>query len=295
MTPLRTPSIIKFLLLPALIAVSALPATTTAASAVTGYVACVNKSGEIRLVIKGKKCFKGERKSKINLAGPAGAVGPVGPSGERGIAGPQGATGANGPAGPTGPTGPVGPAGVAGPAGAAGAEKLLTLPSNFQQRFLIQPSSTGSSLGNNYLKIYLKYRNISGFPIKGSWACDINNANCTIYQPQLWLNFFDADGEMIFNNMSSVFSPEFQLVEEGWDISDDWAINTEKEWVLTLTNLYSAKPENAVYAAVVFRFANLLVSDNPARSVGGGAFIDGDDLMLTGFFATPFLPSIEPS
>ncbi|MCB0921222.1 MAG: hypothetical protein KDC08_05335 [Actinobacteria bacterium] len=64
------------------------------ASAATVYKACANKkTGQMRLVVKGKKCKKKEKKLKWNVKGPkggtggTGATGPQGPAGERGPAG----------------------------------------------------------------------------------------------------------------------------------------------------------------------------------------------------------------
>jgi hypothetical protein len=76
------------------IAATALLAGPTTAQAATSYKACANKqTGQMRLVLKGKKCKKGERKLKWNTAGPPGATGPQGQTG------PQGAAGVTGPPG----------------------------------------------------------------------------------------------------------------------------------------------------------------------------------------------------
>lgn len=73
----------------ALAGVVAIP--TGGATAASTYKACANKkTGEMRLVVKGKKCKKNEKKLKWNVKGPAGgtgATGPQGPVGERGPAG----------------------------------------------------------------------------------------------------------------------------------------------------------------------------------------------------------------
>lgn len=83
-------------------AATAITATTliaipTGAQAATSYKACANKkTGEMRLVVKGKKCKKGEKKLKWNTKGPTGATGPQGVPGQQG---PQGAAGVTGPPG----------------------------------------------------------------------------------------------------------------------------------------------------------------------------------------------------
>ncbi|MBK6762513.1 MAG: hypothetical protein IPG68_04200 [Micrococcales bacterium] len=71
----------------------AVPAGNASAAKST-YKACANKkTGEMRLVLKGKKCKKSEKKLKWNVKGPAGGQGATGPQG------PQGPAGARGPAG----------------------------------------------------------------------------------------------------------------------------------------------------------------------------------------------------
>ncbi len=83
-------------------------ATTIAATALiavppaqaASYKACANKqTGEMRLVLKGKKCKKGEKKLKWNSTGPTGPAGAPGPQGLPGAQGPQGAAGVTGPPG----------------------------------------------------------------------------------------------------------------------------------------------------------------------------------------------------
>ncbi len=69
-----------------------MPAGTAAAK--TTYKACANKkTGEMRLVLKGKKCKKNEKKLKWNVKGKTGG---------QGATGPQGLPGANGAIGPAG-------------------------------------------------------------------------------------------------------------------------------------------------------------------------------------------------
>ena len=82
------------------IAATALIAMPIGAQAATSYKACANKkTGEMRLVLKGKKCKKGEKKLKWNSKGPTGAPGPQGLPGQQGPQGPQGAAGVTGPPG----------------------------------------------------------------------------------------------------------------------------------------------------------------------------------------------------
>jgi hypothetical protein len=65
---------------------------TGGASAASTYKACANKkTGEMRLVVKGKKCKKNEKKLKWNVKGPAGGTGATGPQGPAGVRGPAGA------------------------------------------------------------------------------------------------------------------------------------------------------------------------------------------------------------
>ncbi len=69
-----------------------MPAGTAVAK--TTYKACANKkTGEMRLVLKGKKCKKSEKKLKWNIKGKPGG---------QGATGPQGALGPNGARGPAG-------------------------------------------------------------------------------------------------------------------------------------------------------------------------------------------------
>ncbi len=121
--------------------VVALVGTSTigfAAATTTGVInACVNKAGEVRIIVSSPSrsdgddsdhpltsCGKNETLLTWNvqgIAGATGATGATGPTGATGAAGQTGATGDTGPAGPTGPTGPTGIAGPTGPSGADGA------------------------------------------------------------------------------------------------------------------------------------------------------------------------------
>jgi hypothetical protein len=73
--------------------------------------ACVDQSGNLRIVEQGESCRKREELLAWNTVGPRGPRGRVGLTGP---AGPQGATGLQGIPGPMGPEGPVGPQGLPG-------------------------------------------------------------------------------------------------------------------------------------------------------------------------------------
>lgn len=75
--------------------VVATPASAAPTAAPTKtYKACANKhTGEIRLVIKGKRCKKGELKLVWNAQGPVGPTGSTGATGATGATGPTGAPG----------------------------------------------------------------------------------------------------------------------------------------------------------------------------------------------------------
>lgn len=80
--------------------------------------ACVNPSGQLRLVNPGVRCHPKERLVTWNVQGPAG------PAGVPGVSGIPGPPGPPGPAGPIGPQGIPGPQGVAGPPGPPGTHGL---------------------------------------------------------------------------------------------------------------------------------------------------------------------------
>ncbi len=259
------------------------------AQANASYVACIKKSGEVRVIVKGKKCIKGEKKSKMSL------VGPQGPAGETGPAGTKGETGAVGPAGPAGPpgapgssggSGPAGQTGATGPAGPSGAALVDRLPTNFHQRFFID--DTGSpccDLGNKNLVLYFKLRNIT--------ANDLDNN----FNFQAWLHFYDEDGTQLGNprTMSNDFvaantsittftnDPDWGGVPNGQHI----LTGEEREMLIVMQNLYFEKPASAVYVSIVFRIQNL-VRASDGTAVGNGIYVDGNYLILTSFVATPF-------
>ena len=76
------------------------------------------KTGDLRVLNRGKRCKRGERKitwtksgarGTRGARGPRGVIGPIGPRGGTGPSGSLGATGAMGPSGSVGATGPAGP------------------------------------------------------------------------------------------------------------------------------------------------------------------------------------------
>lgn len=106
-------------------AIGAIPAANGVA-----YGCYDKKNGSLRVVKKGKRCKKQERKLAWNVKarqgpkgdpGAPGSSGAPGPPGTPGAAGPVGSPGPAGASGPTGPVGPAGATGSAGPSGPAGA------------------------------------------------------------------------------------------------------------------------------------------------------------------------------
>lgn len=121
MTPLmrrgRLLAALPLLLVLAFSATAAQAAPRASASAVVR--ACVvKKTGAMRLLTRGTKCKRSER--KLDLYAAPGAAGPQGPAGAQGPAGTPGAQGQPGPEGPAGPVGPTGPAGADGTSGSDG-------------------------------------------------------------------------------------------------------------------------------------------------------------------------------
>ena len=357
-------SSLRFRSLTPLIAVSLLlnGFSMTNATASTDLIACIKSSGEIRLLVKGKKCLKSEKQTPVKLTkkvrtsfvgpkgetglqGPAGEQGPMGPKGEVGATGPQGVKGDTGPQGATGltgvsgatgtkgssvltgvgapsnslgengdtyidkngamiygpktngiwgnPTSFGGPAGAQGPAGAAGANGLglmNDLPNSFQQLFAIDETESGCcDLSNANLKILVQFRNISGFTISG-----LDSNNVVQYSTQLWLQFYDANGQQISDTNQSLYSlPDSYGVAEtqNWNGGANWLWKAEKEWLIEIENLYITKPTQARYVAIYFRFMNLKILDpnsSPSPLVGNGQRLDSKDLMVTRFSAWPF-------
>src|SRR6267143_813404 len=106
--------------------------TATIASADTDHLrVCVQRDGDVRLLLPGKACRANEVLLVWNLRGPQGPKGDTGPQGPTGAQGAPGSQGPQGPAGPQGLQGTQGlqgPQGVAGPAGPVDASSLYTLP-----------------------------------------------------------------------------------------------------------------------------------------------------------------------
>lgn len=266
------------------------------AQATTNLVACAKSSGEIRLLVKGKKCAKGERKLKFNLVGPAG---PAGPKGDPGPIGATGATGDIGPVGPkgdagaggSGTRGPAGPAGPTGPVGPSGAALVLDRPTGFFQKFLINETTTGCCHpANTNLKIYVKYRNVtSGDLIGVTGDLDISG-DADVFTQQVWLHFFDADGDMLGHGFgSTAFAAASTDIQNTWNpvtSADVWTADTEKEWIITLTDLYVDKPAAAVYVSVVLRFLGIYLGSG--STLANTQYIHGDELLTISFAATPF-------
>src|SRR5262245_29374875 len=90
----------------------------TAAYAETDQIrVCINREGDVRLLLPGRSCRAHEFPLTLNLRGPQG---PKGDTGATGATGAQGPTGPQGPAGPQGVAGPTGPTGPQGEPGAIG-------------------------------------------------------------------------------------------------------------------------------------------------------------------------------
>jgi len=92
---------------------------------------CVQRDGDVRLLLPGRSCRSDEFTLPLNLRGPQGPKGDAGPQGPKGAVGPQGLPGLRGLIGlegPAGPQGPQGPQGIPGPAGPAGNPSEFPLP-----------------------------------------------------------------------------------------------------------------------------------------------------------------------
>ena len=104
--------------------------------------ACVDESGEIRVIGPGETCRPRRHLLVWNVKGPEGPAGPAGP-----VGGP-GATVATGLAGPTGPEGPAGHDGrdaTSPPTPAALYEQVLSIPSKSSNVIPILSFSLGAS------------------------------------------------------------------------------------------------------------------------------------------------------
>ena len=78
---------------------------------------CVQRDGDVRLLLPGRSCRFDEFTLPLNVRGPQGPKGDAGPQGPKGAGGQQGPAGPQGVAGPRGLIGPQGPQGIPGPAG----------------------------------------------------------------------------------------------------------------------------------------------------------------------------------
>ena len=365
---------LKFLapMVAALLLINGISVVNAAAS--NSFIACVKSSGEIRLLVKGKKCSKSEKQTQVTLTkkarssfigpkgetgtqGPIGAQGPIGPKGEvgatgpagvKGDTGPQGATGASGangatgvkgssvltgvgapsnslgengdtyidknaamiygpktnglwgnptsfggPAGGQGPAGPAGATGPTGPTGASGANGLglmNDLPTSFQQLFAIDETGFGCcDLPNSKLKILVQFRNVSGFTISG-----LGSNNVSEYSTQLWMQYYDANGQLIYVNGSYAFTHNgYGAVEtSNWNGGANWLNEQDKEWLIDIDDVYMDKPSQAKYVAIYFRLMNLKLigtSANTPPLVGGSTQrLDSKDLLIIRFSAWPF-------
>ena len=266
---------LSLVLLASLISSVQLPATAS-----TSYIACVaTKSGEIRLIVKGKKCARGEKKSKIDFVGPAGDTGLVGPqgekgdSGEKGVVGPTGDVGATGSRGGAGPQGPAGAAGATGPQGPSGAALINKIPTNFNQRFLIDKTGSGCcELPNRYLRIFAEFKNVSGYTIVPRGFPEVN------------VRHFDAEGNIIGN----LSFPGNLAVSTFWQ-NFEWATGSKQEWLIYVDMAWDNAPEDAVYAALVFKLVGYEMYDlnnNFVANVGENNYLDADEIMMTTFVAS---------
>jgi len=286
----------------AIISVGLLISTMAAipATANTAYVACVSKSsGEIRLLIKSKKCTKNEKRTSINLAGARGDMGPTGPVGPLGPAGPAGDTGAPGARGDIGPTGPVGPLGPAGPSGSrgsagppgpqglSGAVIAPTLPSNFNQLFkiVLDPNPARDwDLGNSNLVIYAMYRNTTN--------CTLEFTDVSL-PAEVWLEFYDANGAPI-DDSSSKEPPYFATVQTPLILGRAiWIRQLAREFVITIAGMYENKPANAEFVSIGFELVNIQPTGG-CMLVGNRFGVNRFDMaqvMLMQFAASAFIPS----
>jgi len=267
--------VLSLVLLTSLISSAQLPATAS-----TSYIACVaTKSGEIRLIVKGKKCARGEKKSKINFVGPTGDTGLVGSPGEKGdngdkgVVGPIGDAGAAGADGGAGPQGPAGAAGATGPQGPSGAALVNKIPTNFNQRFLIDETGSGCcELPNRYLRIFVEFKNVSGYTIVPGGFPIVN------------VRHFDADGNII----GDLSFPGGSAVSTFW-LNNEWPTGTKQEWFIYVDMGWDNAPEGAVYAALVLRldgYGMYDLNNNFVANVGQNNYLDADEIMITTFVAS---------
>jgi hypothetical protein len=130
----------------------ALTAGTVQADGLDQIRVCVNRDGNVRLLVWGA-CRSYETLVVVNIRGPQGPKGDPGPKGDagaRGAAGPQGQQGVQGPAGPQGLQGLQGPAGEQGPAGPQGLQGIPGPPgpvSNYQYPLPLVVDAAGREVG----------------------------------------------------------------------------------------------------------------------------------------------------
>lgn len=267
--------VLSLALLTSLIIPAQLPAQAS-----TLYVGCLaTKSGEIRIIVKGKKCGRGEKKTKINFVGPKGDTGPVGPQGEKGepgekgVIGPVGASGATGSSGGAGAQGVAGATGATGPQGPSGAALINKIPTNFNQRFLIDKTGSGCcERPNRYLRIFVEFKNVSGYTI-------VPNGFQVIQ-----VRHFDVDGNII----GDLSFPGAWAVSTFW-ANNEWANGNKQEWNIYVDLAWDNAPEGAIYAALVLKLEGLEMRDlnnNFVANVGGNNYLDADEIMMTKFVAS---------
>lgn len=248
--------------------------------------------------------------SSIKLQGPQGVPGPTGPTGPQGLTGPTGATGPSGGAGPagatgaqgpqglqgatgaTGATGPQGPQGIQGPTGATGAtgtSVVNTLPTNFNQKFLID--STGSGCcdpGNSNLVITFKLKNVTGSTLS---ALPILS-----YSEDFWVQFYNSSGEVLVNPSPRAGFPNVafkeifdrdNVISTTWNRGENWLNGSEVEWTVYWSDLWDPeiKPSSAVYAAIFLRFRGLTYTSGSTVTVGN-PYIESNQIRLVSFVAT---------
>lgn len=231
----------------------------------------------------------------IKLQGPQGIQGPTGATGPQGLTGPAGATGPAGGAGPAGaqgpqgPAGPQGPQGLQGPTGATGTSVVNTLPTNFNQKFLIDSTGSGCcDSGNSNLVITFKLRNVTGSTLS---ALPILS-----YSEDFWVQFYTSSGEIIVNPNPLAGFPNVAFnmifdrdtaISTTWNRGANWLNGSEVEWTVNWSNLWDPvlKPSSAVYAAIVLRFRGLTYTSGSTVTVGN-PYIKSNEIRLISFAAS---------
>jgi hypothetical protein len=152
------------------------------------------KTGDVRLVEKGKKCKRGEKKTKWNQKGRTGASGQIGPIGPQGLKGDKGDKGDPGQAGTNGENGIDGSAGQAGSSGpgllfgTGTVNQGMTIYTSLaganttDQATAYTPIPPGASLTARDFSVRLR-DNVGGAGQNVSFALQVNNVDklsCTI-------------------------------------------------------------------------------------------------------------------